>query len=853
VTAVPTTVDFPEPIPAERRGKHGWAVESDGREVALTNLDKPYWGPEGYTKADLLAYYWNAAGHLLPYLRDRPLTLKRMPEGAEGPFFYAKQVPPGAPPWLRTAGIEPVDGSGRRIDYVLADDRAGVLWLANAGCIELHPWHGRIDNLGHPDYAFFDLDPMGAASFDDVRVVAGYVRTLLDQLGVEGHPRTSGATGMQVYVPLDRSVGLDAGHVRAWVGAVCRVIERADPARTTMTWDIAARGDRVFLDHNMNTEGKNIAATWCLRPERAAPVATPLAWDEVTAGITPTDSTIATVWPRMSRPDPFLAVLAGGQDLRPAMAQLGVQVTATGARHRVVAAGGAGSDDEPAAVPPDLERYRAKRDFTRTAEPAPDDGPGDDGPGDDGPGDDDEGAGPRFVVQHHLATRLHHDLRLERDGVAVSFAVPKGLPEAPGVRHLVVPTEDHPLRYLDFSGSIPQGEYGGGEMRIWDHGTYETVEWIDGKITVRLFGRRHTGEYHLFRTGPPGQTAARGAGGTAPKEQWLVTHPAPPERVPAPPPAYEPMLAAAHAPPWAAEGWVYEVKWDGVRVIARTTRPGWGEDGATRLSSRAGNDVTAGYPELWPLWERVLAVNAVLDGEVVALDDRGRPSFERLQTRMHLRDAALVGRARARSPVTYVVFDLLAVDGEPLVDRPLADRLALLDDVLVPGASVVRSQPVEDGRALLAAVTKQGLEGVVGKRLAGRYQPGRRSDDWRKAKALQRLDVTIGGWLPGTGSRRGSFGALLVGCRDDHDTPLRYAGRVGTGFDDAELRRLAAILAEHETDASPFEPSTLPPEVTRRAAGARWCRPDLVCTVEYLERTSAGRLRAPSYKGLVDP
>lgn len=836
MTAVPTTLHLPEPLPAEPRGKHGWVVESDGREVALTNLDKPYWGPEGYTKADLLAYYWNAAHRLLPYLRDRPLTLKRMPEGADGPFFYAKQVPPGAPPWLRTAGVIPVDGSGRRIDYVLADDRAGVLWLANSGCIELHPWHARVDDLGHPDYAFFDLDPMGAATFDDVRVVAGYVRTLLDRLGVHGHPRTSGATGMQVYVPLDRAVGLDAGEARAWVGAVCRVIERADPGRTTMAWDIPARGDRVFLDHNMNTEGKNIAATWCLRPERSAPVATPLTWDEVAAGIAPTDSTIASVWPRIAALDPFAPVLAGGQDLRPSMRTLGVEAAHVGARHRVVA----GAADPIPAEPPsgrDLERYRAKRDFTRTAEPPPDPEPDGGADGVD-PRHGDGADGPRFVVQHHLATRLHHDLRLERDGVAVSFAIPKGLPEAPGVRHLVVPTEDHPLRYLDFSGTIPAGEYGGGEMRIWDHGTYETVEWEDGKVSVRLLGRRHTGEYHLFRTRQ------------GPDQQWLVVHPAPPERVPPPPPAYEPMLAASEAPPWAAEGWVYEVKWDGVRVVARTTRPGWGDDGGTRLASRAGNDVTAGYPELWPLWERVLAANAVLDGEVVALDDAGRPSFERLQARMHLRDQVGVERARRRSPVTYVVFDLLALDGEPLVDRPLSERLALLDDVLVPGPSVVRSQPSGDGRALLAAATAEGLEGVVGKRLAGRYQPGRRSADWRKAKSLQRLEVEIGGWVPGTGSRRGSFGALLVGTRPEVDAPLRYAGRVGTGFDDAELRRLTAVLVEHEEPTPPFDPATLPAEVRRRTAGARWCRPGLRCTVEYLERTSAGRLRAPSYKGL---
>ncbi|MPZ87782.1 MAG: ATP-dependent DNA ligase [Nitriliruptorales bacterium] len=822
---VPTTVHVPEALPAQRRGRD-WVVISDGVEVKLTNLDKLYWGPEGHTKADLIAFYWNIAPTILPYLRDRPLTLKRMPDGADGEFFYAKHAWRGTPEWMRTAAIVSHD-DGKRIDYLLADDRAALLWLANAGCIELHPWHTRVDDLPRPDYAFFDLDPMGRATFADSARVALLVRTVLDRLGLRGYPRTSGATGVQVYVPVERRQS--AGAIVEWVGRVCGLIERADPALATMTWDLSERGDRVFLDHRMNTEGRNIAATYCLRPERQAPVATPLTWEELERGVQPTDFTIRTIWERLAAVgDLFAPVLAGGQDLRAAMRALGMEPesereAAEAGRHHV------------AAGPGDLSAYAAKRDFTVTPEPAA-----------GATVSPDQGGRPRFVVQHHLARRLHHDLRLEQGGTARSWALPKGLPEVPGLRHLAVQTEDHPLEYLTFSGRIPEGQYGAGEMRIWDAGTYEPVEWRDGKVTVRLHGRRHTGEYHLFRIS------------STEDRQWMVTRAEPGAAPPPAPRNFAPMLATAHDRPFDDDGWAFEVKWDGVRVISTTFRPGFGGEGHVRMISRQDNDVTGGYPELADLWERVLAYHAVLDGELVLLGSAGVPNFGLLQTRMHLRGEQ-AARAAQRTPITYVVFDVLEIDGGSLTDRPLSERLKVLEDLVIPGGRLVRSEPVRgDGRRLYEAVRAQGLEGMIAKRLSSRYQPGRRSADWRKVKVRQEATAVIGGWLPGEGSRAPTLGALLVGMLDARGS-LQYAGRVGSGFDDAELTRLSALLADHETDTPPFADLTrLPPEVRRPPArgGARWCRPDLVCDIEYNERTAAGRLRAPVYKGLrpdVDP
>jgi len=290
---------------------------------------------------------------------------------------------------------------------------------------------------------------------------------------------------------------------------------------------------------------------------------------------------------------------------------------------------------------------------------------------------------------------------------------------------------------------------------------------------------------------------------------------------------------------------LFEIKWDGVRAIATVRRPGTGNDAGTRLVSRQGNDITPAYPELAPLWERVLARNAVLDGEIVALDDQGRPSFQRLQRRMHLRDTVGVARAAERSPVRYMVFDLLAAEGQPLIDRPLRDRLALLDEVLVAGGPFVRSTTVTgDGKALFEAARQQGLEGLIAKRSASLYRPGKRSRDWLKFKVRRSAEVVIGGWLPGKQGRSGRLGALLLGLYDG--PALQFVGRAGTGFDDAELARLGDLLADLAREDSPFAPSPQMP------AQARFVDPVLVCTVEYVEHTEGGLLRHPSYKGLLD-
>jgi len=823
MTAEPFTVEWTQLPPIERR-KDAWYADVDGRQVRLTNLDKRFWPDEGYTKGDVVAYYLTVADAVLPYVRDRPLTMKRMPNGVAGDFFYEKQAPSHTPDWIRTAPIVAIR-SGARIDYVLATDAASLAWIANLGCIEFHPWHSRVQSLGAPDYAFFDLDPFGV-DFPVVRDVALHVKAILEQLGLRGYPRTSGATGMQVYVPIDPIH--DYGDVRAWVERCCALINRADPHRTTMEWDTRRRDGRVFLDHNMNVEGKNIAATWSLRPEPHAPVATPLRWDEVASDVWPQDFTIRNTHDHVrERGELFAPVLAGGQDLRPSAAALGLPSFAPiEPHHRVEETADAPAPEDAG----DLKRYAAIRDFGRTPEPSgrPD------ATKDPTTATDDADGAPRFVIQQHLATRLHHDLRLERGGTLRSWAVPKGLPLVRGERHLAVQTEDHPLEYLDFSGDIPTGEYGGGPMRIWDRGDYDVREWTDDKVTFRLHGRRHRGVWHLFRTRD------------AEPKQWMVTRVDEGLDVPPEPAVYSPMLATLRADAFDDDSWQFEVKWDGVRAVATVCRPGLGRPAGTSLRSRRGNDVTVTYPELSALWERVLAFNAVLDGEIVTFTPEGRPSFERLQHRMNIRDEHMARRMSGQMPVSYVVFDLLAVDGEELIGLPLSDRLRRLDEILVPGGPIMRNEALgPSGTTVFRAISEARLEGIIGKRLASPYRPGRRSNDWLKIKVRRTVDCVIGGWLPKAEEPGGSEPySLLAGLWDS--SGLHWVARVGSGLTTKERATLAGRFAELATDTCPFVPN---PDLPR---DARWVRPELVCTVEYTEVTDARRLRAPTYCGRRD-
>jgi len=535
-----------------------------------------------------------------------------------------------------------------------------------------------------------------------------------------------------------------------------------------------------------------------------------------------------------------------------------------------------------------LEEYWRKRDFTRTPEPrGGDTGRADTAPGALFPGWSALPAGQRFCVQMHRASRLHWDLRLEHNGVLLSWAVPKGPTLDPAQKRLAMQVEDHPVEYGDFEGVIPGG-YGAGTVMLWDAGTVEwepeTAADVDdalrrGDVKFILHGAKLRGHYALVHTG------ARPHPGSNPSNAWLLIK----KRDDAAAPGYDaagaavsvktgrnmeqiaagagadadevwrsgegggqlgalldgaprrelprdlrPMMAERVDRAFSIDGWIWEMKYDGVRALAFV------DDAKVTLRSRKGRDETARYPELQQLAGALLLRDAVIDGEIVAFSDDGRPSFERLQARINLTRASDVARGRESAPVTFCVFDLLSAAGRDLRDLPLLQRKRALRAILRDAPGVLYADHVEnDGEAFFAAVRERGLEGAVGKRADSRYEAGRRSRSWVKVKSWNTQDCVIAGWTSGRGGR-GGLGALVLGVYD-HGR-LVHVGQAGSGLDTAMLRTLLDKLEKLRTAHSPFDG---PPPHTDEPA--TWVKPELACEVRFTEWTSSGTLRHPTF------
>ena len=379
---------------------------------------------------------------------------------------------------------------------------------------------------------------------------------------------------------------------------------------------------------------------------------------------------------------------------------------------------------------------------------------------------------------------MHWDFRLERDGVLVSWAVPKGLPLDRGVNHLAVHVEDHPIEYGSFAGTIPEHEYGAGSVTIWDSGSYESTEWTEESVKVTLHGKRVQGRYGLFHTDA---------------DNWMIHRidPAPAGFEPLPV-LVRPMLATASDElPGPDADWGYEFKWDGVRTVAYV------DGGRVRALSRTDRDVTSSYPELRGLGEMLGSLQVVLDGEIVALDGAGRPSFEALQPRMNTAEPSRVRRLAETIPITYMIFDIMHLDGHSALQVPYRERRRLLEGLELAGPHWA-TPPSETGggQAVLEAARKGGLEGVVAKRLDSIYRPGLRDPTWRKVKNFRTQSVVVGGWAQGQGHLEGDLGALLLGVPGP--TGLDYVGKVGTGFDAAERALFRERLGRLGRDTSPF-------------------------------------------------
>ena len=765
-------------------------VEVEGRRVRLTNLDKVLYPSTGTTKGEVIAYYTRIAPRMLPLLADRPVTRKRWVEGvgtaeAPGEAFFAKQLERGAPEWVRRL---PIEHSGGAKEYPIAADLPTLVWMAQVASIELHVPQWRFAPDGerqNPDRLVLDLDPGPGVDLAQCAHIARLARAILSDIGLDPVPVTSGSKGIHLYSRLDGEQTSD--QASAVARELARAIETDHPDIATSTMSKSVRGGKVFVDWSQNNGKKTTISPYSLRGRFHPTAAAPRTWDELED-------------PRLRQLD-FDEVASRVED--------GIDPFAAFVSSSADAA---------------LKPYRAKRDATRTPEPVP-----------ERASITAAGPLPRFVIQEHHARRTHFDLRIEHDGVLVSWAVPKGVPESPARNRLAVMTEPHPLEYLTFHGEIPRGEYGAGTMTIWDSGTVELEKWRDDEVIGTFTGSGPLGRARLalIRTEGSGE-----------KSSWLLHRMKEQdgERLQRSDGPLRPMLAESGTlglarslrDPWG------EIKWDGIRAI------GTWRDGRLRLHARSGIDITARYPELTADGApHLAATEAILDGEIIAMDASGRPSFGRLQRRMHLTKAREIEREVVRTPIAYHLFDLLRLDGHDLTRVALRDRRTLLETLGESADRQVSVPPVfDDLDAAMHTSSELDLEGIVVKAAGSRYRPGIRSGDWLKIKHTRTQEVVIAGIRPGKGNRAGTFGSLLLGVPAD-DGALRYVGRVGSGFDDRMLRDLLERLTPLRTEENPLQ--GVPAPDTREAL---WVRPELVGEVEFSEWTADGSLRHARWRGL---
>ncbi|MFP3579734.1 ATP-dependent DNA ligase [Arthrobacter sp. fls2-241-R2A-200] len=837
-------------------GKQQERVTVEGHQLTLTNLGKIIYPETGTTKAEVLEYYAAVAPFLIPAAANRPVTRKRWVNGVgtvahPGQVFFQKNLEESAPKWIPRATIQHSDHVN---DYPLVNNLATLTWMAQIASLEIHVPQWQVDPSGkplRPDRFVLDLDPGPGAGLPECVEVAKLARSILQDMGMEPVPVTSGSKGIHLYTGLDGT--LRSEDVSAFAHELARSLESDHPDLVVSDMKKSLRHGKVLVDWSQNSGNKTTIVPYSLRGKAHPTVAAPRTWREL-ASPTLDHLDYAAVMKRVRTGKDLFAPISE-RHLPPH----GEDADDDGAGGGHASVGSATPRERVVTVESRLAKYVGMRDPKKTPEPFPASSAVSSkasavASSEQPKAGDPPPAGGIFVIQEHHARRFHLDFRLEHEGVLVSWALPRGVPETPDRNNLAVHTEDHPMDYANFAGVIPHGEYGAGTVSIWDSGEFTCEKWRDGKEVIATL------------TGQPGG----GLGGTKrlalinTGDRWLIhlmkdqpggRHPTPvtkarpspsktipPDKKPAPQPMpdYAPMLATAGTVADArGKGWLFELKWDGIRAVIT------GTDGGIRLTSRNGNDLTAAYPELtdrglWPDGD------FVADGEIVALGKGSVPDFGRLQLRMNLVKTADIERARASVPVQLMLFDLLYDDGADLTGltyRERRDRLsAFTEDLEDDGPLHVSAVLEHDVDDLMKSAGELGLEGVMAKKADSRYVVGRRSRSWIKLKLEQSQEVVVGGWRPGSGARSGTIGSLLLGIPDG--AKLRYVGRVGTGFKDWQLREIQATLESRTVSETPF--ADIPRE---DAAGARWVRPDLVAEVAFGNWTGPGRLRHPVWRG----
>jgi DNA ligase D-like protein (predicted ligase)/DNA ligase D-like protein (predicted polymerase)/DNA ligase D-like protein (predicted 3'-phosphoesterase) len=756
------------------------------RKLELSNLNKVLWPEDGVTKAELIQYYLAIAPTILNHIRGRPLSLVRFPDGIHGEKFFQKNLPDWIPDWLETT---PIGDEKKTINYVIATEDASLVWLANMACIELHQMHCRASHRDNPDYFVFDIDPPDGTPWD-VIVEHGYLlKDEIEKFGYHTFVKTTGRKGLHVVAPIEPKWDFDTVFEAA--GTIAKPFVLAHQKTCTLKIPKGQRDNKILIDIFRNRPSQTIVSAYSVRGLEGATVSMPITWEQLGKMGGQRDYTLRNV-PELVKEDGD-----AWEGLEAYAVELHTHRTSRSSTKKL-------APSRKRKTAEQLETYSKKREFTRTPEPA---------------GGGVEETGNRFVVHRHHASRLHYDLRLEENGVLLSYAVPKGLPPRPGIKRLAVKTEDHPIEYLTFEGSIPKGEYGGGDMWVYASGRYEITKNKKDSKYIRLVSKGLTGEYRIIPTRGKDNLLERV---DTPQTDWLSE-------------PIEFMLSDISTKVPKSDKWMYEVKWDGIRAMISL------DEGNVRIRSRNQNDITIAFPELLKPEDAFRANNALFDCEIVCLDKDGRPMFKEVINRMRQKSESAAARARNKNPAICYVFDCLYLDGRPLVGEPVERRREWMADAIKVGKSNPYrvSQTVDDGDGLFAAAKEAGLEGIMAKKLGGPYTPGRRSDTWLKIKTRTTMDCLIIGYTKGKGGRADVFGGLHLARPNGNE--LHYLGKVGTGFDNRTLDAVWEEVSKVPEAKRPVKEKPIDDNVTV------WIKPTLWCEVQYASMTHNDTLREPVF------
>ncbi|MGZ5537539.1 MAG: non-homologous end-joining DNA ligase [Chthoniobacterales bacterium] len=845
--------------------KRQQTVKAGARELTLSNLDKVFYPGSGFTKGEVIGFYDAIAEVILPHLRDRPLTMKRFPEGIAGEHFYEKNAPKHTPSWVKTFPI-PREEGGSDINYILCNDRATLLWATNLADIEKHVLLARVPEVNHPTSIVFDLDPGEPAGILDCAEIALHLKKLFAAWGLQVFVKVSGSKGLHLSVPLNGDAPYEV--TQPFAKTVAELVAHELPKRVVSGMAKSIRAGKVFIDWSQNSDFKTTVCVYSMRAKGAEPlISMPVTWDELARAIKRKDAkhlsfTPAAAIKRIEKVGDLFAPVLKLKQRVPAAFTKALASGPTPKLSRWPRNIKTNERDKS------LREYRAKRDLTRTPEPAAPVLP-----------NESKRKGPhRFVIQKHAASHLHYDWRLEMQGVLRSWAVPKGPPTQLKDARLAMHVEDHPLDYEKFEGTIPPGNYGAGTVMVWDYGVYQDITGNDaaafhsGKMHIVMSGQKLKGEWILVKdkrepesnrwllikagesmkplSAKMDDTSAisRRSMAAIAKDndaQWQSNRPAAmarrkmrlTSRQTTPPKFIEPMKCKPVTSLPNESNWTFEIKFDGYRCLALKN------DDEVKLVSRNEKLLNARFPNVVRALAEVPGDFAI-DGEIVALDEEGRPSFQILQNNV----------SKAYDAYFYA-FDLLNRNGEELLRLPIEERRAFLDELLPEPNDPLRRSPLLDAPSgqVLEAVRKLGLEGVVGKRNGSLYQPGERSGAWIKQRTSAEQEFVIGGYKPGT---RG-FDSLLVGVYENKY--LIFVAQVKDGFVPRLRDEIFAQFKKLRTGVCPFV--NLPEKKGARRGDAltaekmkecRWLKPKLVCQVAFVEWTHADNLRHAKFIAMRD-